>query len=433
METDETEGTANTAGNISPKAETPTPPREEGHDELLPVVSPVLLENPEIEAAVAPEKKTPEAPALPVQNTQTPPADLSGTPLSKAIDALNSGNAVAAAAEVKKNPPPQVKKEDPDPTPHAEFAESPLQRSAREIGLDASTITSRPAIPPREVPKAPSVAPDDGLPKIRTYANDISEEIRKRNTTLTSIVSAEQSRTIEEGPREDDAVIRQRKIRGRIILIGASLLVFLGIGIMSVAFMLTRPVVVTGPHTSFIPTNHTETVEHDPEEPLATTLGRAKNSATLNLGEVEELVVTENGTPIDAPTLLTLLGAPSELIRNATGVMVGAHAFDHTQPFLIITVSTYDRAFEAMLGWETRMDEGLGDFFKPASLSPTSIASTPPALTFSDRTLQNIDIRESQLAWHIVYSFPRRDLIIITTNESTLREIITRLSLQSSK
>jgi len=87
----------------------------------------------------------------------------------------------------------------------------------------------------------------------------------------------------------------------------------------------------------------------------------------------------------------------------------------------------------SMLSWETRMNEGLGNFFRPSSLAPASIASTPPALIFTDRTIKNTDVRESQLEWHIMYAFLRPDLILITTNESTLREVITRLSLQSSQ
>jgi hypothetical protein len=259
----------------------------------------------------------------------------------------------------------------------------------------------------------------------------LSEEIRKRGTTLTSIIGAEQKRATEEGTYGIEGK-KPSRIRLFIFLGGATLLLVLGGVAVGIALLLSKPSQSVLPATTIIPINRQQAIESAAGGRLSSVLASAKDSASLNLGEVEELRITQNGIALTPAEILTSLGAPNELARNATGIMVGVHAFDHNQPFLLISVAAYDLAFQSMLAWEQRMDEGLGDFFKPSTLANSSVVNAPPALTFSDRVFENIDIRESQPAWHIIYTFPRPDLILITTNESTLREIVTRLSLQKS-
>lgn len=351
--------------------------------------------------------------------------------LAKAVSSLYTGNAIVEATK-KIFPVAKVEKEIEKSPLQSTAAANPFERSAREIGLEEEPMREK--NPPPEIKTIKqSAETNTGLPRVRTYANDISTEIRKRNTTLTSIVGAEQQRTMAEGPYDDTATITKRTNRVRMFLMGAVFLTAIGILSLGAAFVFNKQTNIGAQARLLIPANHSKTVEYSPEEALPITLGKVKNSTTLNLGEVEAFIITKNGIPLGTDDLLNLFGAPNELVRNARSVMVGVHAFDHTQPFILITVSAYDHAFDAMLSWETRMNEGLGNFFRPSSLAPASIASTPPALTFTDRTIKNTDVRESQLEWHIMYTFLRPDLILITTNDSTLREVITRLSLQSSK
>ncbi len=421
---DETDKAGDIAGNSELAKESSTNALPKGvdvstaeHEKLMPVVAPVLLD--------APEEVTKKTAVPPASGAKFKTVDA----LAKAVSSLYSGNAVVEATKTKTIESTEQKE---NTAVQSLPPLNPLERSNREMGLEAEPVREK-TLPPEIKSLKQSVESEDGLPRVRTYANDISAEIRKRNTTLTSIVGAEQKRTMAEGPYEDEAAVRRRANRMRLFLGGAILFILIGIGSVGIAFFLNKPDDIAAPLRSLIPANHSITVEHSPEEPLPTTLAKVKDSAVLNLGEVESFVVTENSIPLSTADILTLLGAPDALVRNTTGTMVGIHAFDHNQPFLLISVAAYDHAFQAMLSWETRMDEGLGDFFKPSALAPASIASTPPPLTFTDRTVQNIDIRESQPAWHIMYAFLRPDLIIITTNESTLREVITRLSLQKSE
>lgn len=301
--------------------------------------------------------------------------------------------------------------------------------SQNTLGKTADFV--KPTTPPQPLKQKIFSVPQNGeLPRIRTYATDMSEEIRKRGSTISSIVSAEQQKARKEGVFDDPA----KKSNRILLFVGtAVLLLILGGVAIGVALLTRTSIIPPAPHSALIPTNSYETIAIDTDKTLAPILGDARTRTTLDLGEVKDIVVTRDGRPLSAQEILRALGAPDELTRNATTVMLGIHAYDHNQPFILIGVTAYDHAFNSMLSWETRMNEGLGDFFKPSGLTLNSVAATPPALEFTDRVLQNIDIRESQQSWHIMYSFVRRDLILITTNDSTLREVVTRLALQKSK
>ena len=173
-----------------------------------------------------------------------------------------------------------------------------------------------------------------------------------------------------------------------------------------------------------IRSNHIENLSVSENAALAPLLGGVRTGANMKLGELEEIVLSENGVRLSPEEILTRLGAPSSLARNATDIMVGIHLFHRNEPFILIRVSAYDRAFEGMLAWEKNMGDSLGAFFAPQN-GPT------PKLTFFDRVFQNLDVRESQPEWRIQYGFPERNLLLLTTNESTIKEVLTRLSLQS--
>jgi hypothetical protein len=255
----------------------------------------------------------------------------------------------------------------------------------------------------------------------------MGKEIEKRGTTISSIITAEKMKEPEA------RVAPSHEVPWRLISAGgAVILFFLGAAAIGAVFFFggQSQKSVTVP-LSIIPVNSSVTVSVDEKTPLVELLSEARASAQMNLGEIEALNIATSSAPESAEDVLTALGAPNELARNATGVFVGLHAFDHVQPFLIISVSAYDRAFEAMLAWEGTIGTDLGSFFAPEG-TVESVASRPPALSFTDSVSDNLDVRESQAAWPILYAFPRQNLLVITTNENTLKEILSRLSLQNA-
>lgn len=370
----------------------------------------IVGNNPQnAEEKLLPPGHAPEKPAAPQE------------PKLSAKDLLHGGNAVLAAqsAMAQKDAVP-VANEAPVPV------ETEFEKNLREAGLKEAL--ERPGAAPERVEEVPAEQAPDGAPRIRTYAADMSEEIKKRGAALSTIIVAEQARTVPLPEPE-----KPRTRRGLLIIVGAGVFIMLGIGAITAAVVLTSGVTTTGaPSMSIIPFNHLAQITQSSTTSLAQTLASARASAKMSLGEIEAFGITKDGTPLSAYDILTALGAPDQLARNATGILAGIHAADHTQPFLLISVSAYDRAFAGMLAWEGTIGDTLGNFFAPNSVSAQSIAAHAPALSFEDVVLQNLDARESQDVWPILYTFPRRDLLLITTNQSTLREILSRLSLQSA-
>lgn len=311
------------------------------------------------------------------------------------------------------------------------YGQTPAQRSIREIGLQPRTPAETPST--KEAVVVPQK--NDGLPRIRTYAADMSEEIRKRGETLATIISAERTK-MGRGPVGDETqtkteITAQEKTRNTFLSFGALFLVFIAVIGLVTAFFLTRPKPTMPERISLIPVNYAELVTPGTAEKTITTLSELRLDTDLRLGEMKEFIVTDNGTPLSAEETLLRFGAPATFARNANSVMVGIHAFDRNQPFILVSIAAYDRAFEGMLEWEDTVGQTLGSFFAPNKSANALVSGNAPALQFKDRVYQNIDIRESNPEWKILYAFPRRDLLLITTNESTLREVVTRLTLQS--
>lgn len=264
---------------------------------------------------------------------------------------------------------------------------------------------------------------DSTLRSVRTYADDLSEEIKKKGSTLTSIVGAERERTARELAQGDEGERPAPQWRRKVLLFGAGALIVVGIGIVGTAVWLISEAVTPEPVApSIIFPNKIITVETDSRRPLADQLGIERNATKLSLGEIARFDILVDGATTTASTLLSEFDAPSSLLREVRSVMVGVHSFNRVQPFLILEVTQFDRAYSAMLGWEEELGREFGAFFKPYTDTPI------PTTLFVDKVYRNIDTRQSQKEWPILYTFPRRDLLVITTNEQTLQEILTRLA-----
>ncbi|MEK7613295.1 MAG: hypothetical protein AAB439_00230 [Patescibacteria group bacterium] len=259
------------------------------------------------------------------------------------------------------------------------------------------------------------------IPRLRTYASDMSRAIQSRGETLTSIVAAQQG----AGERFKQEPVERNVARTRLMIGGGIALILVGVGVVSlVVYLLGRgDGAEVPPPSGIIFANATKIIETEEGIPLANLLAVERDVALLSLGEIEHIVITSGGVPLNATELASALGLAGPLAREVTEVMVGIHAFDRNQPFIILRVSAYDRSFNALLEWEKEMGRGLGNFFKPVFGGRDA-----PNLVFTDQIIKNTDIRASQREWPILYAYPTRTLLVITTNEFTLREIMSRLS-----
>lgn len=267
--------------------------------------------------------------------------------------------------------------------------------------------------------KTPEVQNNGGLPRIRTYAADMSRAIRTRGETLASIVASEKKRPAKILSEEE--VLQKRK--NIFIVSGAFLFFVLGIGaIAGVSYFIRDQYKTPSITENIIFANRTISIEVNAEN-VREKLALARANTDMSLGEVARLVPTENGVILSPQETAIRIGLPGTLAREVTDVMVGIHSFDRNQPFILMEIAAYDRSFNALLGAEAELGRNLQTFFAPHNATGES-----PRLLFHDAVLRNIDVRQSDSVWPILYSYPQRTLLVITTNEFTLREIISRLS-----
>lgn len=314
-------------------------------------------------------------------------------------------------------------------------AEADKRAPKREVAADPtvppapSPVTQTPQ--PTETPHDPAHAGhiESSLPRLRTFADDLSGEMKKRGTTLTSIVQAERERAARElSLVDEDSAPRANRWKNPVLLVGALALVVVGAGAVVGAYVYTQIAAseerVLEP--SIIFPNKIVTFDVPEYLTLADALAGEREQVSLSLGEIERVEVTLAGATTTPRELLAEFGAPPVLLREAKSVMFGVHSFDRNQPFVIIEVTQYDRSYGGMLEWEEDLGRALGNFFKPRG------GTVPPTTLFTDKVIQNIDTRVSQDEWPILYAFPRRDVLVITTNQYTLSEILTRLNAQKT-
>lgn len=135
--------------------------------------------------------------------------------------------------------------------------------------------------------------------------------------------------------------------------------------------------------------------------------------------------------PASAADILNTLAwkASGNFLRNITDINFGLYR--NKDPFIIIKVASFDSAFGGILDWENNMSADLSPLFG----TPVSGTFDPQARTatqirnpyFVDVVVNNIDSRlltdEAQKE-RLIYAFSDRNTIIITTNKSTLGDLL---------
>jgi len=304
--------------------------------------------------------------------------------------------------------------------------------------------------PATSVPATPPEEPQSEVQPLRTFRADIEQTIQKTNASLTSIAAAESTRRTALD-LEGRTVQKERvpfPIKKVLTIFVALLFILGGIGALSFLFLKKEPegiVEIVAP-TSFI------SIDEIAEFPMGEK-GRAdilgglvtlRSETALPVGLVRAIYPTllASTTKMLVPTssfLTTISPQFPPLLARALrpDFMLGIHSFEENQPFLILKVTAYEQAFAGMLAWELFMPRDLAPLFtrnpRPrtqgegaASSSPFGFFETP----FTDLTIGNRDTRVyMNEAGDIVllYVFLDRETILITTNENTLQEIISRL------
>lgn len=336
------------------------------------------------------------------------------------------------------------------PSPSVPLNDSAITRATENVKVVAKVTT--PPIPAPQ-PQKGEVGADDSIRPIRTFRDDIARVLQKKKTTLVDAVVAEEDRAARIKQAETPSVEVKRSMLSYVFVFVSALLVTGGLSAYGIYYFfgptdITR-VDVSDVH-SFVFVEEQKEFELFDDESKRDVFRRItveKESALLSLGSIEQLYFTRSIYDEKLASTRKMLVSSAEFIaksefriessfiRDLSPEMTfGYHAFDGTQPFLIFKTAFYENAFAAMLDWEPRMNEDLaplfGDIVMETYMVGSSTRTRPANMTFEDVLIKNKEVRmlyDKNGKELLLYGFPTPDIIIITTNQYTFTEIVTRL------
>ncbi len=299
-----------------------------------------------------------------------------------------------------------------------------------------------------------------GIHQIRTFKSDVEDAI-KGGVSGTTIVLAEQKkrqhevRDMREKPPLSSFYVTS--------IIATIMLVLGGLVFFSLYFFIpknkTEKPVLVAPKLIVAEFEKEINVDGIDRVKLVSILTTQRDSSFLQAGSILHTYFTKGTeaakTNVTAKEFLRLLNtsAPAPLIRSLEDAfMYGFHGWGSNQPFLILKTSSYETSFSGMLEWEKSMTKELGPLFiieekkqipltgtsTPQSLGGKGLATTSATTTknetapsqFFDVILKNKDARvlkNKDGSIIFLYSFIDNHTIVMTTNETTLKELIARL------
>ena len=162
--------------------------------------------------------------------------------------------------------------------------------------------------------------------------------------------------------------------------------------------------------------------------------------------------ITKEPQPGGVLMRLLDLRAPDILLRNVdlSSTIGVVSASGETRPFFVMRVTSFERTFAGMLGWESRMVQDLSDFYPPyAELAPSELTETAtstspvpaPAVAtqpteFVDAIAANRDVRVLRDRFGrslIMYGYIDRQTLIIARDETSFSVLATRLAATSGQ
>ncbi len=302
---------------------------------------------------------------------------------------------------------------------------------------------------------APKKEEDSGVSPLQTYRGDVEQVVQEgKGVSVVSIAAAEAERRgkmplINKTPEEIKASLKSWSM-----IVAGVVLVLAAAGALAVVFLRQTTTLLTSekPHAPFIFVDEAAPVmipigQGEKGNSMAN-LQTARRSIKLQIGLIEWLYLTkqpeqDGAAPVQVgiTELLQTIAPqiPPELMRTLEpAYLVGIHSFEENQPFLLLLVDSYETAYAGMLLWERTLQKDLLPFFS-RNPSPKMQGAAPPASTtpqllqtsFVDKVVENRDTRaylndagDVLLLWTVL----GRNIILITTNEYTLREVISRLN-----
>ncbi|MFC1615131.1 hypothetical protein ACFL22_01090 [Patescibacteria group bacterium] len=284
-------------------------------------------------------------------------------------------------------------------------------------------------------------------PIVRTYKSDVAAALKRGKTSMTQLVMAEQEK---KGFQKEKQPVSKKNI---FIIIAIVLLVVAGLSAVAWVggYKFKSKITPAGTTTINVPSLIFTEVKGEinvtdmSEEKVRSSIQNEIISTNIKLDSIKTLYFTEDAfiqtnegmqaykSIIDTKHFFEAsdISVPARLDRSLDDeFMFGIHMFNGNQPFIILKTSYFENAFSGMLEWEPFLAEDILPIF--AYTGTTTIYNEP----FQDVVVKNRDLRvikNDEGKNELLYMFLDKNTAIITTNLSTLDEIILRINKQKAK
>jgi len=321
---------------------------------------------------------------------------------------------------------------------------APLNATQGNIELDSIPREPEPKV--KEVQK-----PKRGLSSksamLHTYKEDVQSLVKDRKISMVrAMVMQSDKRTQLDGDEVVTISSKEQQPRGlstKFIIIASILMVILGTAAIFIAYNAhqaqlaaqasKKAGVTTDDSLIFVEfrakINVTDIL---PREILADLSDIAKRS-NATLGSITQVLLQKDSYTLWQSELLQVLDLSlsdqfKRLLGKDAAYMVGVHVADRNTPFIILTTTSHEHAFAAMLEWEKRIEIELSPFFKTAG-------SHSPSRKPGNIVVKNITarvMRDEANNIRVLYSFLDDNTILITNNISTLTEVARRYNVRKA-
>ncbi len=323
--------------------------------------------------------------------------------------------------------------------------EAALQAEIRDARERLSRLQNQQEEAPstsRDIPFVPPPLTEKVTAPIRTYRNDALTDISDNQISVPQIAAREAERREETGTTYRPQK-RQLPTSYKPLFISVFVVLFISLaGAGGYLYLNKKPGQVTeqpivGIATFFKTTTQIPTTLPGDRLTLLKNINALRLSTALGATDflhiypAETLAGTEKS--IETSTLMRVLDprVPSTFVRTLENTsMIGAYGTEKA-PFIVLKTNQFDAALAGMLAWEKNISIDLAPLFgEPVrkTFDPSSLTGdrTRPAY-FSDEIIQNHDVRilyDERGEERILYTFVQNELILITTNHTTLEALL---------
>jgi hypothetical protein len=310
------------------------------------------------------------------------------------------------------------------------------------------------ADPTRELPRpiptpaeasAEGATKSDSLTSLHTLKDDLQHVVQENKISYVRAVALEEEKRHRIEERSPLPNVNKRSMFTLFIV---ALLIGTGLLALGAVFVVMQQ--RTGESNAalrsnilFAEQNVPFPIDNEAPGDIKRTIASARSSSAITLGAILQILpvktVTDpntgqtTGTPVTFGEFLSAIGtrAPAELARALEDeFFFGIHAVDENAPVIIIPVTSYERAFAAMLEWEPYMNADLEPLFTVLPPQATGPNGSVVERKFEDTVMRNYDVRalkDDSGMIQLYYSFPTRNVLIIAESPYSFNEILSRL------